>query len=215
MMTVTFPISGMNEVELLGAGNYNLYVVAAGGVFDNLQVCSDVLCAPNTTPSVATTPIKVPEDSIINVCYPIKDDISDTHTASVCGEPKNGTLTYSVDNITKQLCVTYKPNANFEGQDEICLTICDNNAACTDVTIPITVQARPDPPSVISTPITVQTDTDIAQCFEIKDADKGDIFSAGVCGTTNGTAKVEIKNNNQVCLTYKSNKNYVGLIPFV
>ena len=34
-----FPITGMNEVVLLGSGNYDLYVVSAGGIFTNYSEC--------------------------------------------------------------------------------------------------------------------------------------------------------------------------------
>jgi gliding motility-associated-like protein len=208
----TFPISGMNEVEIMGGGNYNLYVANTGGIFGNVSACAAEYCAPNKAPIVMTNPVKVVEDSLINACFSIQDDNNlDTHTATLCGAPKNGDVVFKVDNVTKELCFTYKPNKDFDGKDSVCINVCDNAtpALCTKVTIPITVEPRPDAPSVILYPIATGTDEPITRCFDIKDADINDMFKGGMCGTMHGSASVKIE-GNQVCLTYKSNKNYAG-----
>ena len=40
----TFPITGMNEVELLPDNNFNLYVANAGGIFANVSACFSNSC---------------------------------------------------------------------------------------------------------------------------------------------------------------------------
>lgn len=208
----TFPISGMNEVELLGNGNYNLYVVNAGGVFGNVEACAMEYCSPNRAPIVAVSPIKVEEDSLINACFTIQDDnITDSHTASLCGAPKNGNVVFRIDNVSKEICFTYKPNKDFEGRDTVCFNVCDNAvpALCTKVIVPISISPRPDPPSVMVKPIVVGADNAVTTCFDIRDADINDTFKAGICGTAYGTATVKME-GNKVCMTYTANKNYAG-----
>lgn len=208
----TFPISGMNEVEILGGGNYNLYVVNAGGIFGNVEACATEYCSPNKAPIVAFNPVKVAEDSLVNACFSIQDEnITDTHTVTLCGAPKNGDVVFRIDNVSRELCITYKPNKDFEGRDSICLNVCDNAtpALCTKVTVPITIQPRPDAPSVNVYPIIVGTDNPVKTCFDIKDVDLNDTFKGGICGTAHGTASVKIE-GSQVCVTYTSNKNYMG-----
>lgn len=208
----TFPITGMNEVELMGNGNYNLYVTSAGGVFGNVEACATEYCSPNRAPIVVVNPVKGIEDSLVNVCFTIQDENNlDTHTASLCGAPKNGDVVFRIDNVLKELCFTYNPHKDFEGRDSVCLNVCDNAtpALCTKVTIPISVQPRPDAPSVMFNPITVGADNTVTTCFEIKDVDINDTFKGGMCGTAHGIASVKIE-GNQVCVTYTANKNYSG-----
>ncbi len=109
------------------------------------------------SPVVTPTPQTVAEDSPITpLCLPITDpDKNDTHTVTVCGAAKNGTATPTVNNVTHQVCLNYKPNANYAGKDSVCLTICDSYGKCTNVTVPITVTPLPDAPTVVIPPFTM------------------------------------------------------------
>jgi gliding motility-associated-like protein len=208
----TFPITGMNEVEVLSGGNYNLYVTNAGGYFGNVETCAADYCAPNKAPIVVVNPVKTSEDSLVTACFPLLDDnIFDTHTTSVCTAAKNGEVVVKTDNASKQVCFTYKPNKDFEGKDSVCLNVCDNAtpALCIQVTVQISVSPRPDAPSVIVYPVTVGTDNTVKTCFDIKDVDINDTFRGGICGVNHGTASVKIE-QNQACVTYTTNKNYAG-----
>jgi gliding motility-associated-like protein len=208
----TFPISGMNEVEVLGGGFYNLYVTSSGGYFGNIEACAADYCSPNKAPIVTVNPIQGGEDSLLTACFPIKDNIFDTHTASICSAAKNGEVALKVDNDSKLVCFNYKPNKDFEGQDSVCINVCDNAtpALCTQVTVPISVSPRPDAPSVIVYPVTAGTDNTVKTCFDIKDVDTNETFRGGICGTKQGTASVKIE-QNQACVTYVANNTYTGL----
>jgi hypothetical protein len=94
---------------------------------------------PNRPPVVIdTAALTVLQDSVNQICTPITDmDNSDTHTATVVCNPKNGTATPSV--IGNQVCVTYRPATNFIGMDTLCVAVCDNNGACDTVRIFVNV----------------------------------------------------------------------------
>jgi gliding motility-associated-like protein len=208
----TFPITGMNEVELRGGGDYNLHVVNAGGVFNNIQACKETFCGSNIVHTVAISPIAVAEDSIITTCFKINDsNIYDTFKAITCGDPKNGTASFTINNDTRELCIMYKPNPNFEGQDEICIDVCDNNSPslCQKVRIPITIAPRGDAPSVVIRPLSVESDSTVSSCLDIIDPDKNDVFKVTTCNTAKGSVKPSIQ-GNQVCFTYTSLQKYIG-----
>ena len=50
----TFPSTNMSEVELLPASDYNLYVVASGGVYNNLENCFQTTCGSLSSPPTVT-----------------------------------------------------------------------------------------------------------------------------------------------------------------
>lgn len=206
---VTFPITGMNEVELLPGGEYNLYVVASGHVFENLQACYQANCSSGTPPSVVVTPIVTKQDSTVTVCMPITDaDAGSSFTATVCGTAQHGTATPSV--IGSQLCVQYVPTTGFTGADSVCVTVCDNTNKCIDVKIPITVNVRPQPPTVTPTSIVTKQDSTVTVCTTISDPDAGSTFTASLCNVpAHGTATPSV-NGNQLCVTYVPTANYAG-----
>lgn len=206
----TFPITGLNEVELLNNGEYNLYIVASGGVYTNIQSCFQTFCDnPGSPPTVQVTPIVTKQDSTVTVCMPITDsDANSTFTATVCGVAKHGTATPSVNG--GQLCVQYAPATNFIGSDSVCITVCDNTSRCTNVTILITVNIRPSAPSVATTAIVTKQDSTVTICTTISDPDQGSTFTATLCNETlHGTATPSV-NGNQLCVTYVPTANYAG-----
>ena len=97
----TFPITGMNEVELLSDNTFNLYITNAGGIFANVNACFSNSCGnTGTAPTVVVTPILTKQDSTVTVCMPISDpDLFSTFTATVCGAAKHGVATPSVSSL--------------------------------------------------------------------------------------------------------------------
>ena len=204
-----FPNTSMNEVELLPNGEYNLYVVA-GGTFTNLQACYQANCNTGVSPTITTiTPIVTKQDSTVTVCMPITDpDAGSSFTATVCGIAKHGTATPSVNG--SQLCVQYAPATLFAGADSVCITVCDNTNKCINITIPITVNLRPSPPTVAPISITTKQDSTVTVCTTITDPDAGSVFTASLCNTPlNGTATPSV-NGTQLCVRYVPNADYAG-----
>ena len=204
-----FPNTSMNEVELLPNGEYNLYVVA-GGTFTNLQACYQANCNTGVSPTITSiTPIVTKQDSTVTVCMPITDpDAGSSFTATVCGIAKHGTATPSVNG--SQLCVQYAPATLFAGADSVCITVCDNTNKCINITIPITVNLRPSPPTVAPISITTKQDSTVTVCTTITDPDAGSVFTATLCNTPlNGIATPSV-NGNQLCVRYVPNADYAG-----
>ena len=215
----TFPVTGMNEVELLNDGSYDLFVVNTGGVFTNLQACYQNSCGmTGTPPTVTVTPIVTKQDSTVTVCMPISDpDAFSIFTATVCGTAKHGTAAPSVltgGQSGNQLCVRYVPTPSFAGADSVCIRVCDNTNKCTDVKIPITVTLIPRPPTITVTPIVTKEDSTVTVCMPISDPDPSSSFTTTVCGTAkHGTATPSVggQNSNQLCVRYVPMPTFSGI----
>ena len=212
---VTFPVSGMSEVVITQQVPfaYDLLVATSSGSWGNVQSCFKNTCIANSAPSVVMAPIVVPEDSTRTVCATIQDiNITDYHRATLCNNPRNGRATLTLDTATRQLCVTYQPNLNYNGTDSICINLCDirPDSLCRTIIVPVTVVPRPDAPVVRATPITVMQDSTFNGCYPIVDPDLGDVHTVTVCGNPrNGTARATIA-NGQVCISYTPNRRFSG-----
>lgn len=205
-----FPITGLNEVELLPNGEYNLYIVASGGVYTNIQSCFQVFCnTPPSPPTVQVSPIVTKQDSTVTVCMPISDpDAFSIFTATACGIAQHGTATPSVNG--SQLCVTYVPTASYAGSDSVCITVCDNTGLCTTVTIPVTIHTRPHAPTITVLPIVTKEDSTATVCLPMADQDANTTFTTSVCGApTHGTLNAVV-NGEQLCLTYIPTEGFAG-----
>jgi gliding motility-associated-like protein len=96
---------------------------------------------PNCPPGIDLPDITTPGNTPVDICSPITDpDTGDTFTASICNNPKNGTInTPIVSDDGKNVCVTYTPNLDYNGKDSICITVCDQGGLCSSSTSVITV----------------------------------------------------------------------------
>ena len=179
---------------------------------DTLKVAITVTPVNDKPVITAITPKTTVEDSTIQFCSTITDvdGGSPVFSASICGVQR-GIATPSVTG--NQLCVTYSPNLNYNGQDTVCVIVCDNGSPskCDTVKVPITVTPVNDKPVIsLVTPKTTNEDTPITVCSNITDPDAGDTFTATPCGAARGTVTANIT-AGQVCLTYTPNLNYNGL----
>lgn len=214
----TFPVSGMSEVIVTNrnpsAYAYDLAIAKSSSSWDNVKACFRELCSPNALPSVSVNQIVTLEDSAKTVCMTIQDpNLSNTHRATLCNNPRNGTATLTLNNTTRELCVTYQPRLNFNGKDSICINVCNINAdsMCRTIKVPVTVLPSPDAPVVNPTLIVVAQDSTFNNCYVITDPDAGDTHNVTVCGAPkNGMAQASI-NNGQVCIRYKPNTHYKGM----
>ena len=211
----TFPVSGMSEVIITNQNpfTYDLAIAQSSGYWGNVQSCFKANCLANQTPLVVIAPIIVPEDSVRTVCATIQDaNVGDYHRATLCNNPRNGVATLQLDTATRQLCVTYRPNPNYNGVDSICINVCDIrlDSLCKTVIVPITITPRPDAPKVTPTLISLVQDSTFNGCYPIIDPDLGDTHTVTVCGAArNGTARPSIS-NGQVCINYVPNRGFRG-----
>lgn len=166
----------------------------------------------NNTPSVSDTNITVLEDSVVTICLPILDiDAGQTYTVSSCGDPIYGTATSVING--NQVCITYTPNPDYNGTDNLCIVVCDdgNPVGCDTAIISIDVTPVNDAPIVNDSTVTTLENTAVTVCLPILDVDAGQTFTASSCGDPlNGTATFVVT-GNQVCVTYTPNTNFNGL----
>ena len=194
------------------APNFNGPVVITYKVCDPSGLCDTatltIIVSPkNDKPTVTPLSISTLEDTPTTVCTIINDaDLGDTFIASPCGV-NHGTATTTITG--NQLCVTYSPSANYNGQDTACFIICDAGGLCDTLRIPITVSPVNDKPTVTPVSLSTLEDTSATVCTTINDADLGETFTARACGAQHGTARAAIT-GNQLCVTYTPNANYFG-----
>ncbi len=140
---------------------------------------------------------------------PVTDaDAGSVFIPSVCGV-SNGTATASITG--NSLCVTYNPALNFNGLTTICVKVCDNGipSKCDTVVVPVTVTPVNDKPVIQDTSLKTTKNTIIGTCLTITDPDAGSVFTAAVCGTSNGTATVNV-NGNSLCVLFSPDLEYSG-----
>ena len=198
----------------LGSDQFK-YIVCDNGTpsaCDTAIAFVQVYPIPNLPPVVAETPQTVSEDVAQTLCVTITDpNVLDTHAVTLCGMA-HGTATAAVNNVTHQVCVTYTPNLNFNGQDTVCVIVCDKGTPtlCDTARIPVTISPVNDRPIVtITTPPTMPEDATLTVCGTITDPDAGNTFTATPCGAAHGTATTTVT-GTQVCLTYTPTLNYNG-----
>jgi len=183
----------------------------------NCEQATVTITVTNDPPSVTGTTVSTQEDTPITVCLPISDpDAGSVFTASVCGNPANGTL--GVPTVSgNQVCVTFTPALDYNGADQFCISICDNGkpALCDTAIVTINIIPVDDPPVVTGIITNTPEDTPITVCLPISDPDAGSVFTAGICGApANGTLGTPVVAGNQVCVTYTPNHDYNGTEQF-
>ena len=167
----------------------------------------------NHPPVISDTSVTTLEDTPITVCKSFSDiDAGDTHTTTIACGPTNGTITSGPTVVGNTVCLTYTPNANYNGTDSICVVVCDNGGLCDTGVIHVNITPVNDPPVITDTTVVTPEDTPITVCKSFTDVDAGDTHTTTIaCGPTNGTiTSGPTVVGNTVCLTYSPNTNYNG-----
>jgi gliding motility-associated-like protein len=197
------------------APNFTGTVVVNYTVCDPSNLCATarltITVSPVNDKPVVTpiTPTTTPEDVDVKVCTLISDaDAGDTFTASSCGA-KNGIVSPVITG--SQLCVTYTPNANFNGIDTACVKVCDATGACDTIKIPLVITPVNDAPEVDMPPaISTIEDTPAQVCSTIKDVDLNEVFTATVKDVKNGVGFPTVT-GDQLCVAYTPFENFNGV----
>jgi VCBS repeat-containing protein len=182
------PLENFNGIDTV-----TVIVCDLAGACDTIKVPVTV-SGTDDAPVVTPLSISTPEDTPVTACTTIEDaDTGNTFTATLCGV-NNGTATVTIKD-GNQLCVNYRPNPNFNGSDNICVTVCDNTGLCETIDIPVEVTQTNDRPTVAPLSISTTEETPTTACTTIVDADAGDTFTAIQCGVKNGTAVPTVVGN--------------------
>ncbi len=162
------------------------------------------------TPILIMPPVVTYEDINATACGAIIDaNTTDTHTASICGAPVNGTATATIDNATNSLCINFDPIPNFIGSDSVCVTVCDQGALCYDLMVPIEVIPVNDPPIAIDDINNTQVNIPVTGNTLTNDSDpEGGNLTVNTTpiNPTNGTVTIDALGN----YTFTPDTGFVG-----
>ena len=226
LTVVTTPISGPdNGTITIGSNgtftynpnpNFNGQDTIVTSVCDNgtPQYCvNDTLIITivpvNDAPIFNDTTVTTAEDVPINICIPFADvdGIAPYNVTLSCND--NGSVTSSI--VGNTLCVTYTPDANYNGLDTVCINLCDASGACTTNQIFITVTPINDPPIISNETATIKEDTPlVGTVLTAGDTDPDGntltVVTIPISGPDNGT--ITIGSNGT--FTYNPNPNFNG-----
>ena len=115
---ITFSGTGQHEVVLV----------------ENLTNCDDTLLINAVAPSDTITISTVENTPSAQTCIDLSGLPGNFLDMTVCGQPANGTLQLD------QECFIYIPENGFIGDDETCLTVCDDQGNCETIIVLISVE---------------------------------------------------------------------------
>jgi large repetitive protein len=165
-------------------------------------------------PTVTPPSFVVLENGQNTVCVPIidLDGPTDTHTINLCGTPQKGAVSGTINNQTHQLCLTYVGAFNKNGNDTICVTICDQYGLCTNVRFPIVITPVNSAPTAIADANLALRDMPITGNVLTNDTDPdGDPLSVTLLSQTlHGTVVL----NANGTYVYTPLPGYVGMDSF-
>ena len=113
------------------------------GTISNIATITVIVTRVNHPPVINLPDVNTSDNKPVTICSPVSDpDIGNTFTASICSNPKNGTVDLPlISSDGKNVCITYTPGLNYNGKDSVCVTVCDQGGLCGSSTSVITVAA--------------------------------------------------------------------------
>ena len=141
-----FPITGMNEIEILGGGVYGQYIVPSGGVFTNYSACIPQVCGGITALNDINVTLK---NTVVSGNLLTNDNSPYAMTATTTPflNPIHGTLTIGANGS-----YTYTPVLGYVGTDVAKYIVCNTAGLCDTASLFLNVLDVPVA-NVNSTPI--------------------------------------------------------------
>lgn len=161
----------------------------------------------NDTPIINHPAVVINEDDSTNICPTIFDpDMGDIHNTTIICGPNHGVAT-----IYNDTCIKYVPNLDYNGNDTLCIVICDQVKACDTIRVPIKMLPIYDSLIFVQGSVIASENEDTTFTPYKYDPD-GDFVTLTFCDgrDTNKTAHgnaVIIKNN---VVSYEPAVNYSG-----
>ncbi|MBL7778270.1 MAG: tandem-95 repeat protein, partial [Chitinophagales bacterium] len=131
---------------------YNITDAGTPAPFLLDTACVTITVVPvNDPPVIPDTTVTTCEDCPITVCIPYTDGdgSANIHNGTVLCPPQWGIVSgLALNQATDVLCFTYTPGTNYNGQDQLCIVLCDNGSPVLCDTSYITINVTPvnDPP---------------------------------------------------------------------
>jgi Ca2+-binding RTX toxin-like protein/subtilisin-like proprotein convertase family protein len=147
----------------------------------------------NKAPVANLESVSVDEDvqGIFDVIAKASDADDDILSITNITNPSNGTATIITDENGKQK-ISYTPNANFNGSDQINYTISDGRGESVTKTLNIAINSLNDTPIANLENASVNEDSSVLidVLASASDSDSDQLSIAGVYGVVNGTATI-------------------------
>ena len=197
--------------DFLGTASQVYQVCNITGLCDTATINIVVFPSPNKPPVISETPKTAAEDAQTTICVSFSDpNIGDSHITSLCGTKIGTVLSPTIQN--NEICFNYISAHDFNGQDTVCLIVCDQEGLCDTAQIQITVTPTPDAPTLVDVlPTTVAEDETITVCGTITDADTPyGTFTFSACSTPVGGTVTPSVNGNEWCINYTSTPDFTG-----
>ena len=196
-----------------GTDSYVYEICDDDGACDQATVTitvADVNDPPVAVDDTDSTPEDTPVTTDVLANDFDTDGTLDTASLAIITPPSNGTVTVNADGT-----VTYTPNANWFGTDTYTYEICDDDGACDQATVTITVADVNDPPVAVDDTDSTPEDTPVTTDVLANDSDvDGTLDTASLVIITppaNGTVTV----NADGTVTYTPNAGWFGTDSYV
>jgi gliding motility-associated-like protein len=190
------------------------------GGLSNVAQIQIIVLPVNDAPVVVPEANETNEDTPIVICFEVTDIENDPSVLSgVVSLGGHGTVT--IDANAGPFCFLYTPDPDYNGPDQVQVTVCDANdpTLCTTGVIDINVLPINDAPRIIENGVSVSTvtrttpeDTPVTFCFDVIDPD-GDLFTGTIGNNISGggTMVFETPGPGQLCVTFTPALNFNGV----
>jgi len=189
--------------DYVGLDEFCVIVCNNNGLCGTITIQIEV-CPLTITPDSLyfTTPFETP---VTDICVDLDELTAANVLLQPCAIASNGSLNFVGDNE----CVNYFPAPGFEGMDEFCLEVCDEEGVCDTTYVFITVLEEP---TNMLTPDTVNLQTAFETtiddiCILLNELTTAPETMTFCQAAANGT--VVIDNNNQ-CVDYTPSNGFSG-----
>jgi gliding motility-associated-like protein len=217
----TYTVSATGDVTFTPVLNWNgTATPVAYTVKDNQAGLSNqglikvTVTAVNDNPVIAVQTVTTNEDESKQVCFTYTDvEGSSVEFSYDGGEPV-------VFTPGQTICFTYTPDLNFNGQDQIVVSVCEtgSSSVCGTAVFPVTVNADNDKPVVIvdNQPVdklikTTLEDTILDFCFDVSDVENDNITISAITNVSGGGTLTEATGQaGERCLSFNPALNFFG-----
>ncbi len=200
--------------DYYGSDSFVYQICDDDGDCASAVVSIDVLDV-NDPPIAVDDVVITPEDTAVTTQVLLNDyDVDgtlDPATVVIISAPSHGSAVVNPDGS-----ITYTPNENYYGPDAYVYQVCDDDGACDQATVSITVTPVNDAPVAVDDSDTTNEDTPVSTAVMDNDYDvDGSLDPASVTvitGPANGTAYADPLSGE---ITYTPDPNWFGVDSYV
>jgi hypothetical protein len=182
------------DPNFFGTDSFEYEVCDTDNLCDTATVTVEVIQVkhpPVANDDSATTPEDTPVEINATDNDSDVDNNLDPSTATVMGDPSNGTVTNNGDGT-----FTYTPNENFSGTDSFVYQVCDTDELCDTATVNIDVTPVNDPPVANDDTTTTPEDTPVDINATDNDTDVDNNLNPSSATVVSGPSDGTVVNNN-------------------